>query len=266
MPKPPQNLMNKTYGLLTVIAPAPRTRQGHIAWQCQCECGTTKIVTANNLRSGNTLSCGCLRGQARRELAKQEKLKALDDEPIRVWMLTHTEKQKYRQLPVTQDELKALFDYDAEHGWLIHKTNRPGTTNGSKGKKAGSSQSNGYEMMMINRRRYYMHQLVWLWHYNEVPHKLDHINGDRADNRVENLRPATDSQNGWNRKVHTNNSSGYTGVTKVKDRNKWVANVTHHGETFYLGRFDSPEEAAKAYDSFIEQTRGSYARLNNERV
>ena len=88
----------------------------------------------------------------------------------------------------------------------------------------------------------------------------DHKNGDTLDNRRENLRPATHAQNMWNKKVPSNSPTRFKGVHR-KGRG-WGSCITKHGERFYLGRFDTPEEAAKAYDAAAMAHYGEFARLN----
>lgn len=76
---------------------------------------------------------------------------------------------------------------------------------------------------------------------------VDHINGDKLDNRRENLRLATMSQNGMNRGKPKTNSSGYKGVYRHKQNERWVANIQVNGNTIYIGSFDTPEDAHAAY-------------------
>ena len=98
---------------------------------------------------------------------------------------------------------------------------------------------------------------------------VDHINGDILDNRKSNLRFATRSQNHANTPKYKSNKSGYKGVwlqrekrkgKKAKDR--WMATATYQGRTIHLGSFKIPSEAAKAYDQFILEKFGEFARTN----
>lgn len=91
---------------------------------------------------------------------------------------------------------------------------------------------------------------------------VDHRNGDGLDNRRENLRYATTSQNGGNRRIGANNTSGYRGVDYRKRRLRWRARIAFEGERIELGHFGSPEEAARAYDLAARRLFGEFARLN----
>lgn len=147
---------------------------------------------------------------------------------------------------LTQAKVKELFNYDPETGDLIWKVDL--YSNKIKGKVAGSLHVSGYKHIQINGKKFKAHRLVWLWHHGFFTSKqIDHINGRPSDNRVENLREATRSQNMQNQhKAHTRNRSGYLGVRKQKQ--KWCAIITScFGKRIYLGAYDTPEEAHEAY-------------------
>jgi len=93
---------------------------------------------------------------------------------------------------------------------------------------------------------------------------IDHINGNGLDNRRCNLRWATASQQQWNRRPSRNNSSGYKGVRFDRERNKWRAEIAAGGKRKFLGRFDTPEDAAKAYDAAARELHGEFAHQNIE--
>lgn len=92
--------------------------------------------------------------------------------------------------------------------------------------------------------------------------EVDHIDGNRLNNRRSNLRIVTHQQNTWNRGKYSNNTSGFLGVTLCKQTGRWRAQLCQSGRRIRIGRFSTPEEAARAYDALAFQLRGDFARLN----
>lgn len=117
---------------------------------------------------------------------------------------------------VTQDYLKQYFEY--KDGNLYYKK-RIGKM--LAGQKAGSTRTSGYVAIVINKKPYYAHRLIYMMFHGNMPKFIDHINGTKADNRIENLREATKSQNAWNAKKWATNTSGYKNVTWSKRDKKW---------------------------------------------
>lgn len=104
-----------------------------------------------------------------------------------------------------------------------------------------------------------VHRLVFLYHHGWLPTELDHINGNRSDNRIENLRPVTREQNMGHRGRPRNNKSGFKGVHWVNRDQCWRAKCVRK----FLGDFGSPEEAARAYDAYALKHYGEqFAVLN----
>lgn len=117
------------------------------------------------------------------------------------------------------------------------------------GKRAFTSISctNGYTQTKILCRVYRGHRVAWALFYGEWPRgELDHINGDRTDNSIANLRDVGRTENGKNLCVSRRNKSGVVGVTWDRERERWFASIRHGGRTVSLGRFDSLEAAAAA--------------------
>ena len=162
---------------------------------------------------------------------------------------------------LTVDLLKHLFDYDKETGNLIWKIKRRGITNGAVG---GCTTKEGYRQVSINSKSYLAHRIVFLLHKGYLPKTLDHINGDRADNRIENLRPVTGNQNQHNRKLNKNNTSGHKGVSWCKRKNKWTAAVKLESKRIHLGAFDNLEEAAEVVRAAREELHGDYAHHGDQ--
>src|SRR5262249_8878082 len=170
-------------------------------------------------------------------------------------------KPKAKRPLVNATRLRELVDYDPHTGIFIRKITCRG---GSAGSIAGKRHCEGYLQLSIDGRCYFLHRLAWLYVYGEFPSdQIDHINGDRADNRIINLRPATHTENMRNRCRHRNGSSGFKGV--YRERGKWCARITiRAGRRLYLGRFDTPEEAHAAYFAAAQKHFGEFASDGTE--
>lgn len=104
----------------------------------------------------------------------------------------------------------------------------------------------GYMNGSVLGKRYRAHRLAWLLHYGEWPIEVDHINGVRSDNRLINLRSVNVGINVKNRRLRTDNKSGYYGVYWSKSNKKWVAQIPKDGKVRYLGSFSNLDDAALA--------------------
>jgi hypothetical protein len=154
--------------------------------------------------------------------------------------------------------LREVLSYDPETGaftWLVSTARHRRI-----GDVAGCVKD-GYRQIGIDGRRYRAHRLAWLWMTGEWPSaEIDHINGDPADNRIANLRPATSSQNKANARKRSRNTSGWKGVSwHARDR-KWRAMIGVAGRQQHLGYFDCPAEAHAAYVRAAEHHFGEFAR------
>ena len=131
------------------------------------------------------------------------------------------------------------------------------------GYKLGTARKDGYLQVMVTGKFYLVHRLIWLYHYGVWPdNQLDHINGIRDDNRIENLREATNQQNMFNRKSVKGSSSQYKGVSWNKQLKKWSANYKINSEQVRLGVFSDEIDAANAYDKATVELHGSYHKKN----
>jgi len=158
---------------------------------------------------------------------------------------------------LTHGEVRRLFDYDSALGILrwkvrVRRSWAPGSIAGSE------RSSKGYGQVGIRRRYYRLHQLVWFWVYGEWPvGELDHIDRDPTNNRIENLRVATDSQQSANR--------GNTRPGRLKGayerKGKWRSGIRVDGMRKWLGTFDTEEEAHEAYGRAAREHFGEYACL-----
>jgi hypothetical protein len=153
-----------------------------------------------------------------------------------------------REKLLTQKRLKELFEYNHLSGvftWII----RPARCV-KIGDIAGTDNGKGYLRVKIDGKNYRLHRLAWLYFYGELPvGDIDHINGNKKDNRIENLRDVSKSENMQNqKKAHLNNkTTGLLGVCKHKITNKYVASIRHNKRLIHIGSYDSPEEAHRAY-------------------
>lgn len=112
-----------------------------------------------------------------------------------------------------------------------------------RGKLAGFVNKLGYRKIEFNGKKYGAHQIVYAMHNGFIPESIDHINGNKADNRIENLRPATKSENGYNRPVMSHNTSGAKNVAFRKDTGKWRVDMRINGKPKCFGSFDNFEFA-----------------------
>lgn len=149
---------------------------------------------------------------------------------------------------LTQIELKTLLSYNKDTGqfcWLgfdpLHLKD--------KGKKAGYIGERGYTRIKINNKLYRAHRLVWLYVYGHWPkHEIDHINGDKSDNRLINLRDVPKRINRQNQiKPMVDNRTGFLGVSVRKRDGKYIAQIGCNGKSVYLGSYDSPIKAHARY-------------------
>lgn len=149
-------------------------------------------------------------------------------------------------MSLTADQLKDALHYEPETGiftWRIRpsKSILPGMVAGCTEKRIG------YITIGLLKRIYKAHRLAWLYTYGEWPKGLiDHINGDKADNRIANLRDVFADGNSQNiRKPNRRNKSGFMGV--IFFQKKWRASITVSGKTKWLGDYATPEEAHQVY-------------------
>lgn len=172
---------------------------------------------------------------------------------------------------LTQTYLKSLISYNPLTGVFIWKarpldsfaTIRVGKAWNTKcaGKAAGCvDKINGYLKISINDKSHRAHRLAWLYINGSMPvDEIDHINHDRLDNRIINLREATGTENHKNMSMDKRNKSGFTGVHWYKRASKWEASITVGGKLKYLGYFQDIQDAITAR----EQANVKYNFHNN---
>ena len=155
---------------------------------------------------------------------------------------------------LTQEIVNDLLRY--EDGNLFWK--KDVANNVKKGFKAGCFDNFGYVLIKINKKLYKAHHIVWIFHYGYKPKLLDHIDGNRSNNKICNLREATNAQNQFNRKINANSKSGVRGVTWCKKSKKWKAQCGLNGKYYYFGVFDSVLDAKKVVQEFQQRHFGEF--------
>lgn len=139
--------------------------------------------------------------------------------------------------------VKDYLSYDRETGVFTWKVNRRSVKAGSE---AGSKDKDGYRVIYFNGKIFKAHRLAWYFCFNEMPKDtIDHINRVRDDNRIVNLRVATQLEQMQNVGMNKNNKSGFTGVYWYADRSKWIAQVSYKGEIHHVGFFDDAKTASE---------------------
>lgn len=183
-----------------------------------------------------------------------------------------------RSLP-TPEELRQLLRYEPDTGKLYWRARPAGmfspgntsveancrawNTKWADGEAFTAASDNGYLRGAINYRYFFAHRVSWAIHHGRWPKGgIDHINGCKTDNRIENLREANQSENAINSVVRVDNTSGHKGVSWKKDRQKWRARISFDGHETYLGSFDSYNDAVRAYEVAADKHHGEFARKN----
>lgn len=148
---------------------------------------------------------------------------------------------------ITQKRLQELLSYDPKTGLFINLTQRSG--NAKKGNVAGCVHPKGYIAIVLDGKKYLAHRLAWLYVYGNFPEKdLDHVDETPSNNRISNLRLATNQENQHNRSNPSiNNKSGFRGVSWGKKLQKWRARIKLNETYKHLGYFNTAEEAYEAY-------------------
>jgi hypothetical protein len=165
---------------------------------------------------------------------------------------------------LTPDELSKLLRYDANTGRLYWRERTPDTVASDRlstriricrnwnarysGAEAFTNVSlRGYHTGVVACRRYYAHRVAWAIYFGvHADDVLDHINGDKLDNRIQNLRSVTHKQNRQNSRLYCTNKTGVHGVWWDAPRKKYLAHIKHDGKRVHLGRHTLLEDAIAA--------------------
>lgn len=121
----------------------------------------------------------------------------------------------------------------------------------------------GYRYIKIGNKSYSFSRIAFAVQHGYFPEEVDHIDGNPLNNNILNLRPCTHKQNSRNRKIHKNKKLPFKGVYQAREcKNTWYAAITISGIYYYLGSFNTIEEAAVAYDMKAKELCGEFARTN----
>jgi len=146
---------------------------------------------------------------------------------------------------ITQERVKALFDYNELTGELSFvETKGRGKR---KDKMVGCITKQGYLVVWAEKRSYQAHRLIWMHFYGKEPvNGIDHIDGNKLNNAIINLRDVSQQENTKNRRKSKNNTSGFVGVFWDKNKDKWRARVNVNKKAVYLGYFSCKGDAITA--------------------
>lgn len=165
---------------------------------------------------------------------------------------------------LTAERLREVLDYDPDTGIFTWKY-RPelvgslNATNTLRAGKTAGSVTHRYIQIMINKKMHYAHRLAWMYINGDFEDgEIDHINGNKHDNRIENLRLVNRSQNNQNRSVLSKNLSGFLGVSWHKATGLWRARGALGEHDRVLGYFSTPEEAASVAQKWREENFSHY--------
>jgi hypothetical protein len=158
---------------------------------------------------------------------------------------------------LTQEEMHRLFEY--RDGSLFWKEMSTNNTVNLVGQLAGYIHSTGYRLIRVYGYQYKAHRLMFLYHYGYMPKFVDHINGVKNDNRIENLRPATKAQNCQNASRRLGNTSGVKGVSKMPRLEIWRARLQANGKKYEIGGFKTKELATEFIELLRDLAHGDFA-------
>ena len=155
------------------------------------------------------------------------------------------------------EQLRKLLHYEPDTGLFRWKVNRRGTA--KVGSVAGTSNGQGYINVTINEKRFKAHRLAWALYYNQDPGgmQIDHIDKNKSNNKIINLRLASNRRNGANSGPRKNNKLGVKGIYYKND--KFRAAIKKNGKNYHLGYYDTIEEASDVYWAAAQELYGEFA-------
>ena len=160
--------------------------------------------------------------------------------------------------------LVSILDYNVNTGVFTNKITR---SNRAKiGEVAGNTDSanpSKYSDIWLEGKHYAAHRLAWFYCFKEWPtHYLDHIDGNKSNNALDNLREATNNENKYNIKIRKDNSAGYKGVSLDRRCGRYRAYITFNKKQKSLGYYNTAEEASEAYKKAAKELHGTFYNEN----
>lgn len=159
---------------------------------------------------------------------------------------------------MTKEKVREIFRYRKD-GFLIYKK-QPYQSKNRAHQPVGIHHL-GRPCVSVNKKRYTLSRLIFLYHHGFLPSQVDHIDMNSKNNRIENLRAATHGQNIMNRSVTSRNKSKTKGVYFCKYTKRWRAEIMANGKRIRIGRYESKKEAGEAYQKAAKQFHGAFARF-----
>lgn len=225
------DLIGQRFGKLEVIKRVKNNKYGKTQWLCKCDCGNECVVTGVSLTRGDTKSCGCYHKERMSELFKK-----------------HNEYYTYGETVFVKfSNCNEYFLCDLED-WNALKDQTWAKDNG------------GYAMSTRKKTPRRMHDQIMDYNISDGVDHIFPVEKGVCDNRKNNLRVVSLSQNQMNSKKPKNNSSGFKGVNWRSDRQKWRAFISYEGKFIALGLYENIEDAIKARKEAEIKYFGEYRR------
>jgi hypothetical protein len=159
---------------------------------------------------------------------------------------------------LTQERLQELFTYDPKTGWFRNRFSRGRACINCR---AGAEAGHGYRRIIIDYNKYYEHHLAWFYTTGEWPGEIDHIDGNRSNNAIANLRLCDRTENCFNT-PRSAGGSGLRGAYLDKRTQRWYSHIQVRRKVEHLGMFDTAEEAHAAFMAAVERYHGEFAFHN----
>lgn len=228
-----QNLTGQKFGRLTVIERA-ENKGKNTMWLCRCDCGNKTYVSRTHLKNGDIKSCGCLNS----ELSALRRKKYNHYEHKDGYYIGYSEQgDKFYIDECDYETINHIYWYKGRNGYF-------------------------YGDNVKTKKLVLLHRVI-MEVLNEPNIVIDHINHNKTDNRRSNLRKCTVKQNNLNTMKKVTNTSGCTGVSWDKSRNKWKSVIGYNHKTIHLGRFTNYDEAVKIRKQAEEKYFGEFAYKEN---